>query len=295
MAWNRPSNSQGESLRRGRRPSPSPAVRGALAGAVVVLGAGLAAWWLWPTERRVEDAATMKKAAIIKEAAPAAAPTNRVAVAKKKLTNEERLKQIYDKYGDNIPDNLKATVSYLKNPPKRGFSAAKTKNSIFKHHSERMVGSILDVEPGDYFVRKPTFDERFDREFAAALADPTVIADSDTDEQRERKQIVAETMAEMAERVRGGEKASEIMTAAVDDLSRLGKYRRDLERQLMELKTNAKYTDQDITDFVTAANEMLKKAGAKELAMPRFLTRNIMLKKLEKRRDEQAKSPKEGK
>ena len=293
MAWNRPSERERGigNREQGARKFP---FRGLVAGIIVVLGAGIAAWLMWPSDETRQDAASTKKPSHIREATPAAARTNKV-VAAKKLTNEERLKQIYDKYGDDIPDNLKATVSYLKNPPKRGFSAAKTKNSIFKHHSERMIGSILDVAPGDYFVRKPTFDERFDREFAAALADPTVIDSSDTEEERERKRLVSETMAEMADRVRGGEKASAIMAAAVDDLSSLGKYRRDLERQIMEFKTNDKYTNQDITDFVTAANEMLKKKGAKELAMPRFLTRSIMLKKLEKRRAEQAKSEQEGK
>ena len=49
MGWNRPSES-GEAISRSlqKRSGDRFPAKGLVAGAIVVLGAGIAAWWLWP-------------------------------------------------------------------------------------------------------------------------------------------------------------------------------------------------------------------------------------------------------
>ena len=290
MAWNRPSEPKAE--KRGGKQNVQ--LKRLLAGLVVIICAGVVTWLLYAPSKSSESSVSAKQPSRIREVEPAPAKTNVVSAAKKPLTNEEKLKRIYDRYGDNIPENLKATVYFLKNPPQKSFHPARTKNSIFKHHCERMVASVLDIEPGEFIFRRPVFGERFDREFAAAMKDPTQVQDSDTDEQRELKEVVSQTMADMAKRVKAGEKASDIMTGAVDDLYSTGKYRRDLEMQLTPFRLDEKYTDQDISDFGTAANEMLQKKGAKPLSAPRFTLRRLMLKKIAQRKAQDANATPKG-
>lgn len=123
------------------------------------------------------------------------------------------------------------------------------------------------------------FGPKFDADLAAAMNEEIEFADTDTDEQRELKQAVIDTKAELAERIKNGEKASDILTETSRQLYELGQYKRNLEQQVAEIRRNENYTDQDLEDFVKAANQMLEKKGLKPLRMPNMVLRHIGLKR----------------
>lgn len=217
----------------------------------------------------------------VKEATP---PRKRY----KDLSREEKLQRIREKYGDNIPDNLKGEVYFLKNPPQETYHPAKSQSDIFKYRSERIIASLLRIEPGDFILQRRNYDEKFNHDFLASLQETIQIEDSDTEEQRALKTAVIDTKAEIVERMKDGSKPSDLLNEAADNLYDLGRYKRDLQEQLTRFKLDSSYTDQDIEDFVTAANQMLKSKGASEIPMPRFFMRRVSLKLAARRAAEKA-------
>lgn len=196
----------------------------------------------------------------------------------KDMTNEEKLKVIRDKYGDNIPENMKSTVYFLENPPQKSFHPARSRVNIFKRQSDRKIASTLLIEPGAFMLRPMQFDDRFDADFKAALLEPIEILPEDTPEDKELKTAVMETRKELAERMERGEKPSEVMSSEMGKLTELSKYKTELQKQLMNIRKDPTYTDADIKDFVTAANEMLSKKGIPGFKMPSLLARQASLK-----------------
>ena len=256
---------------------------------VAALAAIGAAVWLWPESSQLpqKKVATpvktikpsIKKAEVLKPA------TNSAPTLSKR---ERQLKQIRDKYGNNIPDNLKPVVYFLENPPTQIFHPARTAADIFKRSSEREIASMISTEPGTWFMRRPTFGERFDRDFAESLKDTIDINDDDTPEQKELKQAVIDTKAELASRMKAGGKPSDVMNDFAGSMYELGEYRRSIEADLSRLKKDETVSDKDIEEFVNAANQMLTSKGAKPIKMPQMLFRHISLKRAaEKRAKEQ--------
>ena len=271
--------------------------------AVFVLLAGVGLWW-WLGGVRGEPALPPEKpksAAMPKEVKPAAprpgaaepAATN--APPTKDEKRAAQLKAIRDRYGDNIPDNLKPVVYFLENPPQRTFHPARTKTGIFKRRCEREIAAMVMAEPGTWFMRRPTFNERFDEDFRASLGEKIEFEEGDTDEQRALKQAVIETKAELAERMKAGESPSAAMNAFAGSMYELGQYRRNLQEELGKIKRDARYSDQDVQDFVNAANKMLEEKGAQPIPMPKMVFRQVSLKRAAAKAEEKAKKEKEEK
>lgn len=224
-----------------------------------------------------------KKTTTISEVAPAKVRQAVEEPAKpktyKEMTRDEKLQSIRDKYGDNIPENLKPTVYYLENPPQRTFHPAKSKFNYFKRRSEREIASVLNIEPGTWMMRPVQFGDKFDKDLTAAFEETIEFKKDDSDEVRAMKQAVIDTKKELAERIKKGEVASEIMNSTISELYTLGQYKRDLEEQVGAIRRNAEYTDQDVEDVVNAANQMLEAKGLPPMRMPNMLIRRASLRK----------------
>ena len=251
-----------------------------IAGAVAILGAGIAAWWLWPEgETRQDAASTAENPALIKEVTPSAAPTN-APVEKKysEMTTDEKLKYWKDMYGDNPPENVKPIIYYLENPPQRHFKAKESKYKIFAHSSERHIAALLSVRPGNWLMRPPLYDEQFDLDFAASMADKIEIGPDDTDEQRALKEAVIATKKEFAERAKQGENPSDIMNQAGKELFELGQFKRDLELEIGKVRRDPNASDEDYSTLVEAANKMLESKGLPPMRQPSIFERQCALR-----------------
>ena len=285
--WNKPNAANQPTEKKGGTKSPS-VMKGVIVGAVaVVVGIVCIFAFSGKSEKSVEKGD--KDRGRIKEVTPAAGQTNKVEEAKPyaKMTDAEKLKYYRDKYGDNIPESLKPTIYFLEHPPVRSFHPARSRVNIFKQPSDRKIAAVLMVKPGNWMLRPPTFGERFDSDFAAAMKVPIEISDEDSPEDRELKEAVVSVRNEISERIKAGESASSIMQNEIDSLAQLGRYKRELFKQLGEIKRDAKYSDADVKDFVTAANEMLTKQGLPGFKMPSLVARQVSLQKAEQKRKEQ--------
>ena len=261
-----------------------------IAVAFVLLLAGGAWWWLGRAgarPSRVVDV-PVKSKAMPKEVKPSVAkgakavPVRPVRPMRKPIvpkTPEERLAFIKKIYGDNIPENLKSEVYFLEHPPTTTYRPMPRPEDVFKHPSEKTIAAVLLLKPGAFVMQRTVYDESFDEDFKKAMAEPTSIEDGDSDADRELKAAVSEVKAEFAERMAKGEKPSEIMTKAMEEAYELGKFTREIDEMLQEVEDDPTKTNQDVEDFVKAANELLKEKGLEQLEMPELLGRKVRLRR----------------
>ena len=203
-----------------------------------------------------------------------------------KMSDKDRLERLEKMYGTNIPENLKTTYYFLKNPPTTTYKPPKRREDIFKHHSERTIAAVILLSPGSFVLQRPIYDESFDMSFRKSLEEPTLFSNDDTPDERELKEAVNDVKAELAERMRNGEKPSEILTECMNTAYELGKYKRDIEELLLEIEEDPTKSNQDVEDFVNAANKMLRDKGAAELPMPTLFRRQARLKVLARQQQE---------
>ena len=259
---------------------------------LVLLVAGGLWWWLGREKAQpTPEIETTKKSSLAKEVKPAAAPkpvvTNAVPLTEEEK-RKQRLKQIRDKYGENIPDNLKAVVYFLEHPPQRKFKAQGT-HQFFRHPSERQIAGVVLTEPGTFFVMKPEFGDAFDRDFANALVDKIEINDDDTDAVRDAKEAMKSIKKEIAELCgKEGKKPSEVMNEQAAAMYELGRYQRNLEEELDKIHANPDLSDKDVEDFCKAANELLASKGLPQMPLPNLARRSIQLKHAQRRAERKA-------
>ena len=201
---------------------------------------------------------------------------------------EQKLKEIRDKYGDNIPDNYKAIVYFLENPPQKRFKAKGT-HSYLRHPSERQIAGVVLVEPGTYFVIKPEFDASFDRDFVNALLDKNEPNEDDSEEVRMVKKEISEIKKEISDACRKeGRKPSEVLNDHAAAMYELGRYQRELEGELDKIYADPTLTDAEVEDFCAAANKMLESKGLKSLPLPNLTRRSVRLQHFQRMAERKA-------
>ena len=251
---------------------------------------GAAVWMMLQDEAPTERAKPKKtrSAGLAAEVTPAKAAKPQKATGKlRPKTREERLAWFEKKYGTNIPENLKSTVYFLKNPPQQIFRPKPRREDVFKHHSERTIAALLLHTPGTFMIQRSVYDDRFDRDFVKSLEEPIISEDGDDQETKELKMAVNDVKAEIAERMRAGEKPSDIVNEIMNTAYELGKYSRNMEDMVREIADDPSKTDADVEEFVNAANKLLKEKGAKEMEMPNLFRRQIRLKMLARKASQQ--------
>lgn len=161
------------------------------------------------------------------------------------------------------------------------------KKQLFKHHSENSIATLLTLEPekmAPFLVgRRPKFGQRFVDDFKASFYDEPVFPDDDTPEEQEIRDMVLDVKKELKAALDRGEDIAQMMNDAQNELDRLVSYRDTLMKQLKEIKLDGQYSDDDVHDFITAANQMLKSRGLKELATPNLTYRQFMLQRRRER------------
>lgn len=306
MAWNGSKNAADAPQKTGAKPRriSSPAERNPLLGifaALIVVICVCVAWWLFSHKSEAPAAPSDKpgktKAAKTQPSKPITKPAPEPKTPKKSQTKAEKdaalLKEIREKFGDNIPESLKATVYFLEHPPKKTFKV-RSNADFLRHSSERMLAGVALVEPGTYFVIKPEFGESFDQDFLNALIDKIDINDDDSEETIAVKQGVSDLKKEIADICkREGKKPSEVMNEHAAAMYELGRYQRDLEDELDRIHANEEYSDKDVEDFCTAANELLKSKGLPPMQHLDLTRRSFMIKSLQKMAERKAAREKE--
>lgn len=234
--------------------------------------------WLFSGGDGAPKREAAKDRGLIKEVTPAPAPKAKPKKTKEIVRND-MIRKIEEKYGTNIPPNLKAPLHYLRNPPQQVFERH-TPYSFLTHSSERAIASVLMAEPGAFFVIQPEYGEDFNQDFVNAMLDKIEIEDGDSEETRKIKQFVTDAKKEIAALVKAeGKKPNELMNEHAAAMFELGRYQRDLEDELNRVRNNPDLSDADVADFFAAANKLRKERGLEERPIPNLTKRGLQLQK----------------
>ena len=282
MAWNRPEErEQGIGNReQGARTSP---FRGLIAAAIVVLGAAVAAWWLWPTQDRGKDV-TSTKQGLIKEVTP-----NLTQDQQEKLEHPGMVKvrgKWYPEYNSQ-GGKIWVTKNWVRyhtpvvhtNRVKKGQSIY---SKAFDNYADREIAILLNAPPGAMRIGSSRpYDERFTRQFLKSLETPIIISPDDSEAVAALKKAVRETKIDLKIRYDNGEDIAKIMNDTNRQLQELALYRNDLRK--LVLKESRETKDKDARKgLYEAANKMLAERGVEPLKLPIALQRSLELQEPQK-------------
>lgn len=282
MAWNRASEKKVETEKRGQR--RNGLLKGLAAGAIVAVGAWIAAWVLWPdmpTPVAEDGDGTVRR---IREAKPTAVEA---AVETNAAPRETRREIKNPKFAETYRDAkgvLRYKVGNGRVPPSDEEMAAravklKDYSSIpkFKHRSETEIATLATLKLGSYLHGSVRYDERFMRDFKESLDDPTPILETDSEKDRKIKETVAELKKSLVERMSAGEKLEDILTAERKEIARMADYKRVLQDEFRRMMKDGEPTMDDVDDYFKAANGMLKSKGIEPLKYTPIMRKRIEL------------------
>ena len=262
MGWNGSGNwnADGGATRRPAKKSSGGAARGLVAGLAVVAGAAVC--WLLLTGREEPQPERPDKGerGLIGEVTPAAAPTNRVEVAKPE-----------DDDPNGMPTKIGETKNgYMKLPSGRLHrvygvitnSSARTPQAyaIFRHPSENAIAGLLSIQPGQGLVGTPLYTEAFVRDFLESLKEPITVSPEDSEHDRELKQAVIDAKAELKAAHERGEDITKILLEERKNLQRMAQYKKELQAMTLKNMQEAA-TAEEMDDCIQAANRMLEDRG----------------------------------
>lgn len=288
---------EGASNKKPRKAASSGApskVRGLFAAAIVIVFAGAAVWWMWPEQgKKVES----KKGESKKQMEAAPIQSIKVKAEPKAEVKPEKPKRLTKK-GTPIPDRVqKDARGVYRYPNGQRWVDPKDLNIVkhpkprllFKNTSENQIAVLLRLDPtrmAPFLIgRRLPYGERFVKDFVKSLDETPVVYDkNDTPEEAALRQAVIETKAELKAAMDRGEDIAKIMNDTQKELDRLCQYHNDLKKMVKEAVDNPEFTDKDVEDYVTAANEMLKKQGLKGLTMPNLVNRQARLLMMKERK-----------
>ena len=247
---------------------------------MVVLGAGIAAWWLWPTGESAGETPPPQTRQRIKEVTPAPAP--KAAEGPREPTEEEKrqakIKYFEDAFrGREMPQAIKTIVTNLKHPP-QGEVVFRVEFPFVNHVAERKLANLMSSPPGTFVLRRPDFGADFDQDFMNALVDKLVPEPGDSEEVKEVKAGIEAAKKELAELCRKeGKKPSEIMNEFANSLYDLGQFQRNIEKELDGIYADNQISDDEVKDFCAAANKMLEEKGLDPIPYPDLTARSLEL------------------
>lgn len=152
---------------------------------------------------------------------------------------------------------------------------------IFSNSADQKIASLLLIKPGEMLIGDSSslFGKGFTRAFLKSIETPIVIDEDDDELTAELKRAVRETKIEIKARYDAGDDIGELMAKERDELQAIGLYREDLKDQIAKLARDKALREEDMEDFVKAANKMLEDRGGAPLQMPRFAARRFLLER----------------
>lgn len=131
---------------------------------------------------------------------------------------------------------------------------------LFSHPSELELDRVLSAKPGERIIGETNW-RLFARDLQDALIDPIRFDEEDTAEEIQRKKDVIQAKKELAGMIGDGVDPCEVLRQAQDDLNKLANLYDDLNKTLYEARTSGELTEEEIDDYVAAANKMLESKG----------------------------------
>jgi len=258
--------------------------KGIIAGLVVVIGAGVVFWYIGskdtskPTKEKKAAAKQIVEVTpqIVTQAVEVAETPKKVEKPKNfwevdaSQTNGFNAAQVAKWKAAHRPPPGYINNSSLTEPPAR--------YAIFHHRSENEIAALLTMEPGETLVGTPDY-RGMTADFMKSCEEPIVATADDDEYTRDLKKQMNAVKIELRQRMANGEKLEDILTETREEYQQLSRYRNMLNDELRDYLNNPDNTDQDIEDFVTAANKMLDEKGVAPLKLGLITRRRLEMMK----------------
>ena len=263
MAWNRPSEDAAGHRVNVDVTSPSRHWW-YVVGAVVVLGAAVAAWWLWPTGETRQDAAS-KKRGLIKEVTPAVAPKAEEAKPKEKDPHEGFVlssQGVWQPKGRPYRPSWKKVHGVVTNDVGRNRQTAAS-NSI-----EQVMLQIFSRSLGDMPLPFPSYLPQQDMDrLVEILIDKNPIDENDSEQIKCEKEILQFAKSEMMKYIKEGGDPQDFLKDYHDQLYSAYFKRFDAQNFLMEaIRKNE--SPEIIDGILRKYNKRLEAEGIKPISIP---------------------------
>ena len=262
MAWNQSNGAAAKP-----QPKKPSALRGVIAGVVCACLAAAVAFFVLSGKDAKPKAKVEQEQGLINEVTPAAAP--------KPKTNEvvkvEKIKKpsIPTYIDSNGVKRYRGGLRVNEGKSEVTIDIAKFhKPDIFKNYAESQIAFLITTEPGEPIFGEYDYSHpRFRKELENALITKIEESEDDTEEDRKLKKAVTDVKAELRQALKRGEDISQILADTRHELQRLGQFQRDMEDQVREMSKNVEVSNEDLEDYVAAANKMLAEKGIAPLKL----------------------------
>lgn len=150
---------------------------------------------------------------------------------------------------------------------------------IFSNVADREISHLFTIKPGSLVIGTKNYGDQFVKNFLKSINEPLVYDKNDTESERELRKLVYEAKQTLKEAYDRGEDIGQIMKESRLELQRIGQYKRQIEKTLMESIKSEAVTSDDISDYVTAANKLLEEKGSSPIRL-NVLLRKVLMKQI---------------
>lgn len=169
---------------------------------------------------------------------------------------------------------IKGVLPEDKNPP------------LFRTGVENEIWTLLTLPAGTVrFGGGRPYSPQFEADLRSSMKLGDQINPDDTESVKEQKRLVWEAKQDLIERMDSGEKLKDIIKESQAEMQRCAIYRQNLLKDIDKALNDESFADKDITDYISAANEIFKDNGMKPLNIKNTLLRRKLLFESKKRRN----------
>ena len=251
-----------------------PTVRGLLALVLVVIGGGVAWWFVAGSRASVPDVPVVSDVpSLVKEQRPAAVALKRdppdseagtvATSATLSATNEMAATRRW--MGVAVAEVLNtetntdgAVIERLRLADGRTVKDISLPKPVFKRPSDQLIAMVVTTRPGEAMPPLPLGGD-IEAEFAKSLSEPIQDLPDDTDDVRELKALVREAREVIAEEVKAGKTVREVLAECQREQEMQSESRLAVLREIRAVREAD--GDEAAAKFAEKANELLRSRG----------------------------------
>ena len=159
---------------------------------------------------------------------------------------------------------------------------------LFTQQSDKRIERLMRIQPGRLILGTLRYDEHFVKDFLESLKTPIEYSDEDTDADKAIKDAVKAARDDLKAAYDRGEDIADIMTQTEKQMHELAAYKMNLSKMVIDYRRSGEHSDQDVKDFINAANVMLKDNGMEPLRFGELWFRKAQLDAKELRNEKEA-------
>ena len=147
---------------------------------------------------------------------------------------------------------------------------------LFSSGAENQILDLLMFDPKKSHLAAGIYGPGFVNSFIKSLDQEIEISPDDPEDVKDKKLAVIAAKKELKAAMDKGEDICEIMRESSRQMIQLANYRKDLEREVVnvlkqDIYDSDRVSDDDIATYIAAANKLLEERGAEPLKTPKLI------------------------